>query len=353
MTEGDSVEVQGTISTARGLLQIAAPDTLKLLGTGKQIKTPVLISKLDESSENDLVRVNIVKFINAPSGGVWPANSSINCIRIGSTDTITIRIPASSPLAGLAIPSNSAFSIIGIGSQISTSTISPFAFNGYNIIPRSNSDIIPVEVYSKFNLVSPANNTSITSQTDPATLNKFLWNHSILNIGFDSVKYTFQLDTINGNFTNPRLSSLTGTGGTDTSFTISNAAFANLIGVKFIPFAGKWRIIASANLVSPVVQNSDSVFNITITVGVFNGINEQSVSPVITVYPNPGNGVIHIISDENILSVVVFDMTGRVIKTEEPSGMNHIIEGSGWEKGVYFIKVNTPKGQLVKRILIQ
>ena len=46
-------------------------------------------------------------------------------------------------------------------------------------------------------------------------------------------------------------------------------------------------------------------------------------------------------------------MTGRVIKTDDILNTKLSIDGSEWKKGVYFLKINTENGQLVKRILMQ
>ncbi len=352
VAEGDSVEVRGSISSARGLLQISALDTLKLLGNGKQINTPILVSHLDEISENNLVKVNVIKFVTPPSGNVWPSNTTINCVRIGSTDSIAIRIPSSSSLVGQPIPSISAFTITGMGSQISKSTSAPFSFDGYILIPRGASDIIPVDVFSKYNLISPVSSSSILVQ-DTTAVNKFSWSRCNLNIGTDVVKYTFQFDTITGNFSNPKIVSLTGNSGTDTSFIITNAQFVNLVGMKYTPFIGKWRVVASASSVSPIVRNSDSTNFINVTIGAFAGIHESTQAAGISVYPNPSNGIINILSDKIIQNIIIIDMTGRVIKTDDILNTKLSIDGSEWKKGVYFLKINTENGQLVKRILMQ
>ena len=167
------------------------------------------------------------------------------------------------------------------------------------------------------------------------------------------VNYTFQFDTINGNFSNPKIVSLTGNSGTDTSFIITNAQLVNLVGMKYTPYIGKWRVVASASSVSPIVRNSDSINFINITIGAFAGIHESTQAAGVSVYPNPSNGIINILSDRIIQNIVVIDMTGRVIKTEETQNTKLSIDGSEWKKGIYFLKITTENGQLVKRILMQ
>ena len=348
VTEGDSVELRGTITSTRGLLQIFALDTLKVLGSGKQINTPLLVSQLDESSENNLVRINVLKFVTAPSGNVWPSNATINCIRVGFTDTIAIRIPASSPLVGQPIPSTAAFSIIGMGAQISKSLSAPFSFDGYSLIPRSVSDIIPVDVFSKFNIITPVTGMNYLIQ-DTTTAHLFSWASSTLNIGVDVVNYTLQLDTITGNFSSPRITITT----TNLSASLTNTQLIAMVNAKYIGFNGKWRVIASAASVSPIFRSSDSANSIMITIGAFAGLKEQIAEANIQVYPNPSEGNVQIVSDKSIQQIVVFDMTGRVVKTETPNQTKLIIDGSDWKKGVYLMKIITGEGQVVKRLLIQ
>src|SRR5205085_2911270 len=50
---------------------------------------------------------------------------------------------AQSALAGKSMPKTASFDVIGMGIQSSTSSSKPYAFNGYMMLPRGTSDIIP------------------------------------------------------------------------------------------------------------------------------------------------------------------------------------------------------------------
>lgn len=350
--EGDSIEVQGTISSNRGLINVTALDTLKILGTGKQIKIPTIVSKLNEASENNLVRVNALKFITTPTGGVWQSNTAISCIKVGSSpiDTIILRILSSSAIVGQPLPSTGLFSVIGIGGQASSSAISPYSFDGYYILPRKVSDIILVDTFSKFTLLSPTNHSGILV-TDSFSINKFTWTSSSVNFGFDFVKYVFQLDTITGNFTTPKFIVQSNNLGVDTFLNIQNITLATIVNAKNIPFYGKWRVVASATSLLPSVKISDSIFSINITIGNFNGINEISQQHSIHIYPNPTTQFVNILCDESLKSITVFDLIGKEIIYQTSS--SNTIDVSSLSKGVYLLKVNTEKAQHVQRIIIE
>ena len=184
---------------------------------------------------------------------------------------------------------------------------------------------------------------------DTTTAHLFSWASSTLNIGVDVVNYTLQLDTITGNFSNPRIAITT----TNLSASITNTQLVAMVNAKYIGFNGKWRVIASAASVSPIFRSSDSANSIMITIGAFAGLKEQIAEATIQVYPNPSEGNVQIVSDKSIQQIMILDMTGRVVKTETPNQTKLIIDGSDWKKGVYLMKIITGEGQVVKRLLIQ
>jgi hypothetical protein len=151
VVEGDSVEVFGTVAVFRGLGQMTA-DSVFVLGTGV-LKTPRIIPSTDtlkEEDESDLVRINGVTI----TSGTWPTSGTSSTLTVSNgTNTYTVRINSISDIDGSAAPSGS-FDIVGIGSQFSSSTTSPFS-GGYQLIPRRLTDIItgsgPVSTKVSFN----------------------------------------------------------------------------------------------------------------------------------------------------------------------------------------------------------
>ncbi|MEI6594198.1 MAG: T9SS type A sorting domain-containing protein [Bacteroidota bacterium] len=174
VTEGDSLEVPGIVQTYRGFIEFA-PDTIIKIASGKTIKSPTPITQLVEANENDLVKMNNLIFYTVPTGGNWPiASTNILCHTQNLTDTIIVRVLAGSALSGTALPTASLFNITGMVQQFSTSSSAPYAFNGYEILPRTSADILsglaPPDAVSS--IVGIPNLTSLTlSWTKPATYN--------------------------------------------------------------------------------------------------------------------------------------------------------------------------------------
>jgi hypothetical protein len=162
--EGDSIEVTGIINTQKGLV-ILNTDTLNLISQFNLTRTPTIASKLGENTENKLITIAKLKFINKPTNN-WTVGT-YNTIIQNTNDTVTILILPTSPLVGKKAPTNNWFTTIGIGTQISTSLTSPFAFNGYSLIPMKLSDIVIGDSITSLNEVVEINKVSIFP--NPAT----------------------------------------------------------------------------------------------------------------------------------------------------------------------------------------
>ena len=72
------------------------------------------------------------------------------------------------------------------------------------------------------------------------------------------------------------------------------------------------------------------------------------------VYPNPANDRLYIEAGTEINEVVVYDIYGRRQVTETPSRQGNVaIDVENLKAGIYFVKINTEKGNIVKRIIKQ
>ncbi len=169
VTEGDSLMVQGTVSSNRGLAQFINLDTIIKIAGSKSLKNPSIATGLNESNENDLLKISNIMFYNLPSGGKWPSTETdVLCHTKDQTDTIVIHILPKFGLAGKNLPSSKQFTAIGLSAQLSKSTSSPFANNGYFIMPRSSSDIID-------GLAAPDSLTAIKLTSKTITSLKLSW----------------------------------------------------------------------------------------------------------------------------------------------------------------------------------
>lgn len=356
-TEGDSILVQGTVSSTRGLLIISTLDTLKLLASGKSINAPVLETKLDETTENNLVRLNRVKFLTTPTGANWIANQTYQIVTLAG-DTCAIRIYSSSALAGTPIPTTASFHVIGFGAQQSNLN-APYAFTGYQILPRTSSDIIPFTALTNFNLLSPANNTTIPIQGDSNQTVFVSWTKSINNPLLAAATYTWVLDSAGGNFTNPLLSIPSSNAGADTSLTLTYGqirAFLVSLGVQkgqtksFI-----WQVNATSGIFK---KSSDSVFTVNFTLGNMLGIKNVSASAPLLTFPNPFNESISIILSNTVLNnnieISIMDITGKVHLNQsfENNNLNQIqLNTSALSKGIYLLKVSNEHTSYTQKLV--
>lgn len=81
------------------------------------------------------------------------------------------------------------------------------------------------------------------------------------------------------------------------------------------------------------------------------------VNNVFSIYPNPSKGQLHINWKNGVsgdAQVMISDISGRVIYNQSTSTKSVIeIDLTKLNQGVYFIKVNTSKGQHTERIVLQ
>ena len=112
------------------------------------------------------------------------------------------------------------------------------------------------------------------------------------------------------------------------------------------------RAFAYTYSVRPVYEDCDGAFrSVTAKWGV--NVNEYSHDTKVTVYPNPTNDKIYIVTDAEVEEVVVYDIYGRQQKLSAISGQQSVIDLSKLNAGIYFIKINTEEGNIVKRIIKQ
>lgn len=106
----------------------------------------------------------------------------------------------------------------------------------------------------------------------------------------------------------------------------------------------KLRVFRPQNQNQHTVKSFDIAFQSTL------GVNEFDLSDKINIYPNPTSDVINIQSQLTIDRVELYDVIGKkalVSKQTQNISTNHL------QTGVYFLKVTTNEGELVKRVVIK
>ncbi|MFZ9044761.1 MAG: T9SS type A sorting domain-containing protein [Cyclobacteriaceae bacterium] len=97
-----------------------------------------------------------------------------------------------------------------------------------------------------------------------------------------------------------------------------------------------------------VVYDKDSLsFNKNFQIDIIDVILSTTTSTDISIFPNPTNGIIHII-DEGVNSVVLYDTAGRLIHRTSQK----FIDLSSYENGIYFLNIYLNNGSMNSKKII-
>ena len=78
---------------------------------------------------------------------------------------------------------------------------------------------------------------------------------------------------------------------------------------------------------------------------------DVAIDASIAVYPNPSKGNVTITCKNNINSIQLFDVQGRILQTDIVNETSKVIDISEKQNGLYFIKVITDKGIKVEKVM--
>ena len=74
----------------------------------------------------------------------------------------------------------------------------------------------------------------------------------------------------------------------------------------------------------------------------------------VAVYPNPADDYVNVASVKDIRKVEMYSLDGRVVYSNQTVGGDRcLIETSAFQSGVYFVKVYTEDGSLVKKVVVR
>lgn len=138
--EGDEVVARGTIAQFSGLTQLNL-DTIYKISGSNPLATPAVVLRVDESTENRLVRIKNLRFVDASQ---WiPGIGSGFTVQVYSpsniNDTIALRVDNDVDLFNQTLPPTEPFDAIGLGGQFDATA--PFT-SGYQLTPRYTFDIL-------------------------------------------------------------------------------------------------------------------------------------------------------------------------------------------------------------------
>jgi phosphatidylserine/phosphatidylglycerophosphate/cardiolipin synthase-like enzyme len=169
VVRGDSVQVTGIVVQYNGLTELQPVSAFNIISTNKTTTpvnvTPTQARENGELYEGRLIKISGITAVKTTSGVLatnWTTSASGTNYRIFvGTDSVDIRIYTSTNIANTIIPPYP-FSVVALESQFDSST--PY-LSGYQIIPRSLTDIVTQAVgptISTVPLESSINPTSIT-----------------------------------------------------------------------------------------------------------------------------------------------------------------------------------------------
>lgn len=81
------------------------------------------------------------------------------------------------------------------------------------------------------------------------------------------------------------------------------------------------------------------------------GVDDYTLQSI-TVYPNPTNDVLFLQSPEiSMNNVFIYDVYGKLLETVQVNGNNTTIDLSSRASGLYFLRIETEKGMISKRVI--
>jgi hypothetical protein len=82
--------------------------------------------------------------------------------------------------------------------------------------------------------------------------------------------------------------------------------------------------------------------------------NENEFAEMVSIYPNPTSSQLYFnFSNELINNVVIFDITGKIIHSENFIGNNGRMNIESFASGIYHVRINSPLGTKTQKIIIE
>jgi plastocyanin len=332
--EGDSVKVYGKVGEFNGLTQVNM-DSIILISKANALRKPRVFTKLDESTES-----NLVVYKNAEILDTLANSASGTTLRISNgVDSIDLRIDADVSL--FAQPITGRFDVIGLGGQFDASNPKN---SGYQLLPRSINDIIPVVVIvPTVNIDSALYHTKEGAGTVTVKV-------SLSSAATEAGSVTFALTggsaIFNSDFTfgNPgTLNFAVGATEATVTFTITDdAVVENNETINFAISDAVKCVLGTTTSSSIQIRDNDKL-----------GLNNNK-SVNFNVYPNPADQQVNIIANDAIQAISIVNIIGQtVVSLESLNTLKQTIDISTLSPGVYNIVLISENGSSTKRIVIK
>ena len=118
-------------------------------------------------------------------------------------------------------------------------------------------------------------------------------------------------------------------------------------GYKFVNWTENDEVVSEEAEYSFTITNDRNlVANFVSTEGI------GALSSSLNIYPNPVNDKLYIVTEDEVKEVIVYDVYGRHQVTETPSHQgNMTVDVKNLSNGIYFVRVKTENGEIVKRFV--
>jgi hypothetical protein len=331
----DSIVVKGEIQQTNGQLQITNLDTLYKVGTGTYI-TPTVITSYSEANEGNYVTLQYCHLLNPAQ---WPTGAG--------NATVTI-VDQNNQLYQTQIYRQT---------NIDSTPATPYWFNITGFLAQndatipwdSNYYLIPLSLQN-YEYVYPK--MSFTNVTDTA----------IESIGLDSVEVNLQWAPRTVTTATVAFTGGSATYGQDFNFTTATVTYPGgfvlnakqKIGVIIIddalPESYENILLSILGPTNNAIAVFPSVHSLVIKDNDGgNGITKKINENMISVFPNPGNGILNIKTDLHIISASLIDMQGREVAATNTTVLNL----RSISKGIYLLKVETGEGVITTKVVVE
>ena len=95
------------------------------------------------------------------------------------------------------------------------------------------------------------------------------------------------------------------------------------------------------------IYSLDSTFRSLQTIG----IDDPDISRMVNLYPNPVHKFLIVKSDIVFDNIEIFDFLGKLMSSNQETGNEIKLDISSYPSGIYFIRLNTDQGFIVKKII--
>lgn len=275
LKEGDFVEVVGGRSDFNNYSQInigtgafGENSRVTKLSSNNTLPAPILVTIKQINTNGEQYESKVVRIVGLRTNSTVTtfAASSNTTVWDGSTagDTTILRVIAAADteiedVTALNVPKG-LFIFEGILAQFCSSPTNGCAL-GYQLYGVRKKDITEMPLTS-FNLLTPANNSRVITDSANNTPIQITWNKST-----NATNYNWKLTTENGNFITPLLTVLSNNNGIDTALTLTSggvdAILAGLGIAKGDSVKTKWTVLAYKGTNDSL--QASQVFNLTLT----------------------------------------------------------------------------------------